>query len=142
VTARSPLNQTLWGEIATLLGTLIVVAGAGLAWGSSDTPKLPIGAVPVYVSPSAALRSGFAVKIGWISVGWLVVTLGVICACLLLFNPSEKEKPLFLRSHLALAIAILVIAVLHFGPYAGVVLSALGGCFLIASALMRYRERS
>jgi len=95
--------------------------------------------MPVYVSPSATFRSGFGIRIGWLSVGWLLVTLAVISACMLLFNPSEKEKPVLFRIQTAVSISILVVAALHAGPYVGVVMAGLGACVLIAGAVLRYR---
>ena len=127
------------GGIVTLIGLLLVALGAALPWGQAEFEGLPIGALPVYVSPSAPLRTGFAVKIGWMSAGWLVVTLAVICAALLLFAPNEKERAHLFRIQTACAAGILVVVLLHAGLYAGILLTGLGACTLIAGAIARYR---
>ncbi|HXG23039.1 MAG TPA: hypothetical protein VNJ09_00680 [Chthonomonadales bacterium] len=137
---RSSSGRKLFsrGEWLTLLGMGIVVVSAALTW-VNETPKVndPIG--QYVVSLGSYARPGFDVRLGWLRVGWAVVFCGVLCGALLLFNPTAREKKVFLGVQVALSLVILALAVLHIGPHAGVILAIVGASLLLWGAFARYR---
>jgi hypothetical protein len=138
--AREP-SRALFskGEWLTLIGMVIVVLGSMLIWGPSRrfSPELMPDVALVRIKP--ILVTGFDMRIGWMKVGWAAVTCAIVCAAFLLLEPTAHSKAVLRSIHLACAIAILALVVLHIGPYPGIVVTAIGGVALAAAALVRYR---
>jgi len=126
------------GEWLTLLGMGLVVVSVALVWGE-DAPEAINEVAAIYISARNYTRTGYELPLGALRVGWVVVICAVTCSALLLLEPARREKRLFLAIQTALAIAILILALLHIGPYAGVVLALLGGLLLLGGAVARYR---
>jgi hypothetical protein len=136
----NPTQRKLFtrGEWLTLLGMAVVVISAALTWKQDMPPVLSVVG-QVYTSRRNFERTGYELKLGTMKVGWLIVISAVVCASLLLFNPSAREKGLFLGLQVALGSAVVVLALLHAGPYPGAVLAIVGGLLLIWGGIARYR---
>jgi hypothetical protein len=136
----NPTHRKLFsrGEWLTLLGMAAVVIGAALTW-KQDLPPVMSVVGQVYTSKRNFERTGYELKLGAMKVGWIVVVSAVVCACLLLFNPTAREKGAFLGVQVALGIAIVVVGLLHAGPYPGAVLAIVGGALLVWGGIARYR---
>lgn len=126
------------GEWFTLLGLCLVVMSAAMVW-KEDAPEAINAVAAVYISQRNYTRTGFELPLGALRLGWVIVICAVVCGALLLFNPSARERRLFFVVQVALSGAILLLALLHIGPYAGVVLAFLGGLLLFWGAVARYR---
>ena len=125
------------GEWLTLIGMVLVVISAALEWGH-DPPK-PMDTVgQVYVSRHHYERAGYDLSIGWLRVGWAVVICAVIAASLLLFDPAAREKTGFLIVSIAASAGILILAVLHLGPYPGVMVAIIGAGLILWGGFARY----
>jgi hypothetical protein len=126
------------GEWLTLLGMVVVVAGASLPWKRFVPP--PAAALSaVYVAPPSRTLSGFSCKVGGLSAGWMAVTAAVVCGSLVLFVPSRGELRALLALHTALSALILGLTSYHVGPFAGIYTSITGALLLLAGGAMRYR---
>lgn len=128
------------GEWMTLFGMVLCVVSPALTW-TYEPPKTVTAFAAVYVARYTRGRfdrPGFDVRMGPVSVGWVVVVCAVVCAALLLLNPGAKERRLYLALQVALGLLVLALAVAHLGAYGGIVLAILGGVLLIAGGVFRY----
>ena len=128
------------GEWLTLIGMATVVISAALIWGrSSPNVNIPGTIGVVYRNKLTHNETAYDIQFGRLSLGWVIVTGAVICASLLLLDPSAKEKRLFQMVHAAISIGIITVALLHIGPHPGVIAGTLGGIVLLAGAILRYQ---
>jgi len=128
------------GEWAILVGMGLAVVSAALIWGTTSPEVVSPGAVAeVYRSRFTRTEAGFDIPLGILKVGWVVVICAVTSGGLLLFEPGSKEKRVFLIIQCCMAGIILGLAVLHIGPYPGVILATVGGGLLLWGAMLRYR---
>ncbi len=127
------------GEWLTLIGMVAVVVGATLVWGPSRTftPKQAQVAILMQITP--VNLTGFETQIGWIRAGWIAVTLAVVCSSLLLLDVTQRSKASLRSIHVACAISVMVLAVLHAGLYPGIIVTAVGSLILVAGGIVRYR---
>lgn len=127
------------GEWLTLIGMVLVVAGATLIWGPSrrfSPDQMPDLAL-VHIKPINV--SGFYLRVGWLKVGWAAVTCAVVCGALLLLDPTARNKGTLRSIHLACSIAILALVALNIAPFPGIVVTAIGGVVLAVGGILRYR---
>jgi hypothetical protein len=122
-----------------MAGLAINILSASQTWAHQMPPGLLVPASALYVSRKVVEQNAFQLKIGWLSVGWILVMAGAIPALMLLTEPSAAEKPLFLKVQVFCGCITLAAAILYFKPQLGVALACLSGSILIAGALKRYR---
>src|SRR5207249_4376751 len=109
---------------------------AGLPWARMTPAEQPLASLPaLYVNQSELIRRGFDVKLGWLSVGWMVVLCGVTCAALLLWSVGTLPAPGVARTQLGLGGLILAVSILHLSLMTGVLLTAAAGVLIITGAL-------
>ena len=133
-----PQKRTVYGMSLTLVGMAILVMSAACTW-TNELPKV-IGSIPaLFVAKHSYTRSGFELSLGRMSVGWVIVLAGMICGSLLLAEPNPSNKNFFLFLQSAMGLAVLGLALLHFGFYTGIILAFVGGLLLIGGGLTRYR---
>lgn len=128
------------GEWLTLLGMALVVMSAALTWGRSAPNVLVGGSLGVvYRDEFMRNHTAYEVDLGKLKLGWVLVVGAVTCASLLLLEPTGREKRLLMAVHSAVAIGIIALAGLHFGPFPGAILALIGGAILLVAAFQRYR---
>ncbi len=113
------------------------VMSPALTW-RRQTPQVPPGAALLVTRHSFAMP-GFDIYVGALRVGTAVAFLAIACGAMLLLEPNPNNRGLLRTVQCCASAAILVLAVLHIGPYPGVVLAILGALTLIWGALERYR---
>lgn len=139
---RTPLSSLKGsGDVLILLGMALCAMSPAFAW-SAGRIQAPPGVPTLYANGAARSISGFALSVGWLRVGWAVVICAVACGALLLFTARESDRSLFLALHLTLAGVVLAMAILHAGPWPGVVLAVSGGLLLCTGGLLKYGRRS
>jgi hypothetical protein len=132
------------GELITLTGVVLSVMSAAMTWANLP-PKTTSMVAATYVATyqkNAYLTNGYGLKVGPISVGWLVVLAGIGAGTLLLFQPIGKQRQQFLFLQVALAILILMLAARHLNPYPGVLMALGGAAALLWGGMSRYGRES
>src|SRR5689334_15522631 len=111
---RAPLSR---GEAITLLGMVAAVLSPALAWQAAPPAAPAPGAL--YVSRRPVAIRGFDLRFGSVRVGAAVAGLGILCGLFLLWSPAAEHTAIHRSLRCATAAAILIVAVLHVGPYPG-----------------------
>jgi hypothetical protein len=132
-------RRELLGLLITLAGLSIGIIGAALTWAVDRSGALPAFGSALYVSPNAGKLNGFQIKVGFLSMGWLLILVCGLCGLLLLANPTAEEKPPYLRLQATLGAFILFLGVLYIRPYLGPAMAAISGTLLVSGAFLRYR---
>jgi len=122
-----------------LLGGMLSALSAGLVWAKADPATLGVGLPAMFVNEAALMRRGFELRVGWISVGWVVAACGIIAAALLLWG-GEAESAWVAKAQIGLAGVILVLALLHLSRYLGPLTAAAGGAFIVSGSYLSVRR--
>ncbi len=122
-----------------LLGSALSALSAGLVWSKADPATLGVGLPALFVNESALMRRGFELRVGWISVGWIVAACGIIAAALLLWG-GEAESAWIAKAQVGLGAVILLVALLHISSYFGPLTAAAGGALIISGGYLSARR--
>ncbi len=128
------------GELLTLAGVVLVVMSAANTWANAP-PKTGTMVAATYVATfqrDAYLTSGYSLKLGGVSVGWIIILAALAAGSLLLVTPTAGQKRGFLIGQIAAGVLILILAVRYVGLYMGVLMALAGAGLLIAGAVLRY----
>jgi hypothetical protein len=128
------------GEWLILAGFCLCVVSAALKWGTNAPPVHSADpAVVLFQQELTVEASGYDKRLGWLKAGWGVVVLALVAGCLLLAEPTPRNRVSLLAAHLAMSLGIVALVVLCASLYPGVLLAAVGSLLLIAGGFVRYR---
>ena len=139
MSAKTRRFNELIGSLLTLTGSIIGIIGTTLTWAVEISHGIPALGMALYVSPRAGRLNAFQLKIGSLSVGWLLVMLSAVCGFMLLARPQISDKPQFFLAQSVVGAILLCVAIVFFQPQPGIAMSFCSGTMLIAGAYLRYR---
>jgi hypothetical protein len=126
-------------RVLILTGGALSTLSAALPWARTLPDSLAAGFPALVVNESALIRSGFDVRIGWLSVGWLVAGCGIAAIALMLWDTGDST-PWIPPAQVALGAVIAAVALIHLVALPGVILGMAGGSLVSLGALFAGRN--